>query len=349
MVSDLSVASYAFDLDPAAIAQRPPARRGDSRMLVVTSQDARDAHVSALPELLAPGDLLIVNDTRVLPARLYARKASGGKVELLLLRPLGDGSWEALIKPSSRVAEGAPLTLRRRGDETTGPQVIVGGAGEGASRVVRAAAGELADLAQVWGEMPLPPYIRREAPQAADRERYQCLWAKHDGAVAAPTAGLHFDDELLRRLDERGVERRAVTLHVGAGTFRPLHGESLDDNELHVERWAVPTDTAAAVAAAEARGSRVVAVGTTCLRSLESWHRAGRPADGGFRETRLFLRPDNPPQLACGLLTNFHLPRSSLVVLVASLLGRERTLNLYGRAAATGYRFYSYGDCMVLL
>ncbi len=346
---DERVSSYAFDLPPSAIAQEPPPERHGARLMVV-GEGVSHRGVADLPDLLAPGDLLVVNDTRVLPVRLFARKASGGAVELLLLEPLPDGAWRALVRPSAKVRPGTEVALERRGGATGGPTLVVGGAaGEGA-RSVAAADGPLDEaLLSAWGELPLPPYIERPAPDPRDRERYQTVFAAHPGAVAAPTAGLHFSPPLLTRVHARGIRIAPVTLHVGSGTFRPVRAATLAGHAMHAEAWRVPPETAAAVADAEARGSRVVAVGTTSCRTLEAWHRAGRPVDGAWRRTDLFLHPGAPPTLPLSLLTNFHLPGSTLLMLVASLLGRERTLALYSDALEEGYRFFSYGDAMLIL
>ena len=343
---DALLSSYRFELDPARIAQQPAARRSDSRLLVVNRATERVEHrrFHDLPDLLDPGDLLILNDSRVLPARLYGRKATGGRVEILLLEPLADGAWTALVRPSSRVKPGTSVTLERRGGDERGPPVVVGPeAGEGTRRIE----GVDAKVCEAWGEMPLPPYIDRvDGPRADDRERYQTVYAAHDGSVAAPTAGLHFSEALLGRLERRGLSRAPVTLHVGAGTFQPLRSERLDQAELHAESWRLPPRTAQAI---ESHRGRLVAVGTTGCRTLESWHRVGRPTDGVARSTRLFLHPGDPPRLPMCLLTNFHLPGSSLVTLVAAFLGRERTLDLYRQAIDLDYRFYSYGDAMLIL
>ena len=343
---DALVSSYDFELDPARIAQEPPPRRGDSRLMVVNraSDEVRHLRFADLPDLLDPGDLLILNDTRVLPARLTGRKSTGGSVEILLLEPLADGAWTALVRPSSRVKPGTELTLLRRGTAERGPRVVVGPeVGEGTRRVD----GVDGDVCQAWGEMPLPPYIdRSDGPRQADWSRYQTVYAERDGSVAAPTAGLHFSPGLLVRLGLRGISRAPVTLHIGLGTFQPLRAERLDEAELHAEPWRLPTATAAAI---ESRRKRLVAVGTTSCRVLESWHRAGRRSDGALRSTNLFLHPGDPPRLPMSLLTNFHLPGSSLVTLVAAFLGRRRTLDLYREAIDLDYRFYSYGDAMLVL
>jgi S-adenosylmethionine:tRNA ribosyltransferase-isomerase len=346
---DQLVASYAYDLPAGSIAQTPAERRHDARLLVV-GEAVEQRRIADLPELLSPGDLLVVNDTRVLPVRLFARKPTGGAVEILLLRPTTDGGWQALVKPSSKVRPGTVVTLRRRGSEGEGPSIRVGEIlGEG-TRAVQGESSPLdEDLLNAWGELPLPPYIDRESLSPADRTRYQTVFAAHPGAVAAPTAGLHFSEELLTRLRARGIQIAQVTLHVGPGTFRPVRTDTLAEHPMHAESYRVPHATAQAVRDAEQRGGRIIAVGTTSCRSLEAWHRAGRPTDGAWRQTDLFLHPGAPAQLALSLLTNFHLPSSTLLMLVASFLGRERALALYEDALAAGYRFYSYGDAMLIL
>jgi len=343
---DALLSSYRFELDPGRIAQHPPQRRGDSRLLVVNRATGEVHHGSfdGLDDFLAPGDLLVLNDSRVLPARLWARKPTGGRVEILLLDSLGRTAWSALVRPSARVRPGTEVTVFRRGEDWRGPKLLIGEAeGEGTRRVE----GVTGDLLDCWGEMPLPPYIdRSDGPELDDRSRYQTVYARCDGSVAAPTAGLHFTERHLDRLADRGVSRAHVTLHVGAGTFAPLRTERLDEAELHEEYYCVPTATAEA---ASGCSGRLVAVGTTGCRTLESWHRVGRPEDGALRPTRLFLHPGDPPRLPMSLLTNFHLPGGSLVTLVAAFLGRERTLELYRQAIDLDYRFYSYGDAMLIL
>ena len=346
---DELVASYSFDLPRAAIAQRPPARRHDARLMVVDA-GVRHMGVSDLPDLLEPGDLLVVNNTRVLPVRLFARKETGGLVQILLVHPRPDGGWRAMVKPSAKTRAGARVRLLRRGTGELGPTLVVGEAeGEGTRRVFGAGVDLDEPLLAAWGEPPLPPYIERSEPQPADRERYQTVFAAHPGAVAAPTAGLHFSAELIEALRARGVHTAELTLHVGPGTFQPVRCETVSGHAMHEEVYRVPPAAACAVEEAEARGSRIVAVGTTSCRSLEAWHRAGRPHDGVWRTTDLFLHPGAPTQLALCLLTNFHLPGSTLLMLVASFLGRERCLALYREALAAGYRFYSYGDATLLL
>ncbi|MEE2829238.1 MAG: tRNA preQ1(34) S-adenosylmethionine ribosyltransferase-isomerase QueA [Myxococcota bacterium] len=351
-VDDL-VSSYSFELDPERIAQLPAEVRDQSRLLVVDRQQGRIQHrrFSDLPQFLQAGDLVVANDTQVLPARLRGRKAlSGGRVEIMALRPLEDGeSWAALVRPSARIRPGTRVQLQPSGGEGEGHSTVLEVAEvlpDGSRRVV----GVTRDLLEGLGEAPLPPYIDRSSGlEEGDRERYQTVYARVPGAVAAPTAGLHFSDEVLRTLAEQGVEFETVTLHVGPGTFQPIRTEQISDHRMHAEEFRVPEETAEALLRCEARGGRLLAVGTTSCRSLETWHRLARPGDGLERSSSLFLHPGNPPQLSMSLLTNFHLPQSTLLMLVASFLGRDRSLELYREAINEGYRFYSYGDAMLIL
>ena len=317
-------------------------------MVVRGDGPAEHRAFSDLPSLLTPGDLLVVNDTRVVPARITAMKEpSGGRVEILALRPLPDGGWACLVRPSGRVPVGQRLRVFARGSGAYGPMVVAGERFDDGSRRID---GLTLDDQRHYGEMPLPPYIdRTPGPVEEDRERYQTVYARDEGAVAAPTAGLHFTDALLAELAGAGVPHARVTLHVGAGTFAPIREERVADVRLHAEPWRVPPETCDAIASCEARGGRVVAVGTTTCRTLEAWHRADRPRDGRFRETELFLHPGAPATMDMALITNFHTPGSSLVMLVASRVGRARILALYDEAAAAGYRFFSYGDAMLFL
>jgi S-adenosylmethionine:tRNA ribosyltransferase-isomerase len=318
---------FDYALPPECIAQQPTAQRDAARLLVLEREREGLAHrhVRDLPELLRPGDLLVVNATRVLPARLRGRKETGGAAEALLLGEAGPGRQRALLRCRGRLRVGQKLRL-----------------------------GSL-DAELVELEMPLPPYIRRPEPHGEDAERYQTVFARVPGSVAAPTAGLHLTPALLERLGEAGVGRAEVVLHVGPGTFRPLRDADLAAGELHAECFELPEATAQAVARTRAEGGRVVAVGTTVTRVLESRARPGRRVEPGRGETRLFLRPqpgsDGPLRFAAvdALLTNFHLPRSSLLLLAAAFAGRRRLLDAYAEAVRRGYRFYSYGDAMLLL
>ncbi len=299
-----------------------------------------DRTVPDLPAWLSPGDLVVVNDSRVMPARCLLRRPSGGRVEVLFLEP-GPGSVEALVRPARRLAVGEVV-------EADGARIrLLESLGEGTWRVE--ADPSPAEVMARLGHVPLPPYIRR-ADRPEDRERYQTLWADRPGSAAAPTAGLHLSAHLLDALEARGVQRAAVTLHVGLATFRPLRPSDLERGELHEEPWEVPEATASAVATARSRGNRVVAVGTTTVRALESATPPGAtlPLPGAGR-TRLFIRRGYRFRAVDALLTNFHLPGSSLLLLVAAFAGQERLRRAYAHAVAAGYRFYSYGDAMLVL
>ena len=343
-IQDENIEAYDYPLPPERIAQRPADRRDASRLLVHHRASGLTSHLSFadLPRQLLAGDLLVVNDTRVIPARIHGAKETGGKVEILLIDPLGGGDWEAMVRPSARVRPGQKVHPARGGEP-----LIVGEALESGHRRVHVP--PEVDLERV-GEPPLPPYIRRpDGLQDDDRERYQTVYAVHDGAVAAPTAGLHFTEGVFEALRDRGVDVAEVTLHVGVGTFEPVRASNLDDHVMHAERYRVPPATARAVEAVRARGGRIVAVGTTVVRTLEAWSREGRPDDGVPRSTDLFIRPGFDFREVGAMLTNFHLPRSTLVALVAAWAGRERILGLYEEAVEAEYRFYSYGDAMLLL
>jgi S-adenosylmethionine:tRNA ribosyltransferase-isomerase len=334
----MRVDTFAYHLPTDRIAQRPRPR-GTSRLLVVDrSGEERHQRVSDLPELLKPGDLLVVNDTRVLPARLRGRRPSGGRAEVLLVEERSPTCWEALVRPARKCPSG---TRVRFADDLEAE--VVEAAAEG--RRVLLFSGPLDDVLERLGEVPLPPYIRRP-PDAADRERYQTVYARRPGAVAAPTAGLHFTAELLATLEARGVDRASLTLHVGPGTFRPVSAERVEDHRMESERFTLPQATAAAVARTRLRGGRVVAVGTTVVRALEAAAEGGALRPGSAR-TDLFIYPGFRFQVVDVLLTNFHLPRSSLLMLVCAFAGTERTLAAYREAVERGYRFYSYGDAML--
>jgi S-adenosylmethionine:tRNA ribosyltransferase-isomerase len=361
---DRLLSSYDFALPREAIAQQPVEPRHSARLLVVEpGEGVRHRTVWDWAEDLRPGDLLVVNDTRVLQARLRARRASGGVVEVLVLRPWagavdpaegeGGSDWLCLLKPAKRVRIGEVLLLETPEGVPGDPPVrltVVGREEASGGRVVRfpeglADAGAIEPFLRRHGTMPLPPYIHDGGGVAG--ERYQTRYAARPGAVAAPTAGLHLSDALLERLRERGVKRATVTLHVGLGTFRPLEQERLEGLTLHSEWVEVREELVGAVAAARARGGRVVAVGTTCVRSLEgvaALHGGElRPHAGPID---LVIQPGHRFAVVEGLLTNFHLPRSSLLLLVSALIGRERLLALYGEAIREGYRFFSFGDAM---
>ena len=332
---------FAYELPAELIAQTPPAERTAARLLLLDPRSGAcvDRCMRELPELLQPNDLLVFNDTRVLPARLFGHKASGGRVEILLERALeGD---EALVQLSASKAVRAGSSIATAGGAL---QVLEQDAGLWRVRLPQAAH----EFFQRFGEIPLPPYIRR-APAAADRERYQSIFARAPGAVAAPTASLHFDAVLLAQLAARGVQHTCITLHVGAGTFQPVRSESLSEHRMHAERVCVDAAACAAVAGARAAGARVVAVGTTVVRALE----AAAQANGGALapwsgETRLFITPGFPFRVSDLLLTNFHLPESTLLMLVCAFAGQQQVLAAYAHAVRARYRFFSYGDAMLL-
>jgi len=329
---------FAYDLPPELIAQAPLPERSASRLLVLDGATGRieDRRFPDIVELLEPGDLLVLNDTRVVPARLYGAKSTGGRVEILLERVLGPRRVRVQLRASRSPKPGGVLELPA-----------------GARAVVDARAGELFDLEldrdvepyfAAHAEVPLPPYIER-TPGEDDRERYQTVFARAPGAVAAPTAGLHFDDSLFARLDARGVERAFLTLHVGAGTFSPVRTEQIEAHRLHPEWVSVSAELCERIARTRAAGRRVVAVGTTAVRALETAAQRGRlePYEG---ETDLFIYPGFVFRVVDALVTNFHLPESSLLMLVAAFAGREKTLAAYRHAVAARYRFFSYGDAM---
>ena len=358
----LQTSAFDYDLPPELIAQEPVEPRDAARLFVHEIGKDRTQHrtVRDLPELLRAGDLLVVNDTRVLPARLFAERASGGRVELLFIEPLGAGDvgerWLVMARPARKLRAGAALRVVGEAARLLPVLRRVDAAGEaGAEWEVElegGGPGSVVALLERVGRMPLPPYVHRAAEDAReerDRERYQTVYAREPGAVAAPTAGLHFTAELLEELSSRGVERAAVTLDVGPGTFRPVEVERAEEHVMHSERYSVPQETAAAVEACRRRGGRVVAVGTTAVRALEAAADGAGGVRAGAGRTELFLLPGARFSVVDALLTNFHLPRSTLLMLVSAFAGRERVLELYAQAIAQRYRFYSYGDAMLLL
>ncbi|MEX0373431.1 tRNA preQ1(34) S-adenosylmethionine ribosyltransferase-isomerase QueA [Spiribacter roseus] len=339
----MQVSDFNYELPTHLIASEPLPNRTDSRLLVLdpATGGITDRRFPAIRDYLQPGDLLVVNDTRVLPARLYGRKASGGQVEILLERLTGEG--EALAQLRANKTPAIPSTLTLEGDLSV--EVM---AREGDFFRLRFAGDEpLPVLLERHGHMPLPPYIKR-ADRPDDRQRYQTVFAERPGAVAAPTAGLHFDEPLLEALGSDGIETATLTLHVGAGTFQPIRTDSLEEHRMHAEWLSVPASVCEAVARTRARGGRVVAVGTTVVRALESAAQTGelQPFEG---ETEIFIYPGFPFQVIDGLITNFHLPGSTLVMLVSALAGRESILAAYRHAVEAEYRFFSYGDAMLIL
>lgn len=342
IIGPMRIEDFDFDLPPELIAQFPAQRRGDSRLLILDGSTGvlTDSGFDALPGLLSPHDLMVFNDTRVTRARLHGTKRSGGRVELLVERVLDASHVLALVRASHAPRADTLLDLpggaiaRVRSRENDLHHLTF----EGIANV--------ADYLEQHGELPLPPYIAR-LPAAQDESRYQTVYARETGAVAAPTAGLHFDQGMLERLDAAGIERAFLTLHVGAGTFQPVRSANIEQHRMHPERYRIPEQTAQAVARARARGGRVVAVGTTSLRALESAAHGGGvlPGDG---ETALFITPGFRFRVADALVTNFHLPRSTLLMLVSAFAGREHVLAAYRHAVRERYRFYSYGDAMLI-
>lgn len=353
----MRVSEFDYELPPERVATHPAAPRDAARLFVHHRAADRSEHlrVRELPDVLRPGDLLVVNDTRVRSARLLGRRASGGAVELLLLGRDASGRWRSLVKPAGRLKPGEHLELeqgallarleeRARGaDGALAPEWWLSLEGEGDPEL----------LVERHGRMPLPPYVLRargDAPESVrDREDYQTVFARARGSVAAPTAGLHFTPELLAALAARGIERASVTLHVGLGTFQPVAVEDTREHRMHAEHYELPLETVRAVAAARARGGRVVAVGTTSVRVLESCADETGSLRAGVGETALFLTPGARFRAIDALLTNFHLPRSTLLMLVSAFAGRERVLRLYAEALERDYRFFSFGDAQLYL
>jgi S-adenosylmethionine:tRNA ribosyltransferase-isomerase len=365
------VSDFNFELPEELIAQSPPPVRGSSRMLLLdrAAGEYRDDFFRNLPERLKPGDLLVLNDSRVIPARLYATRTRGvhtqagspdpsGKIEVLLTESLGDDRWTALVRPAKKVLPGERLLFDSvEGEVMLEAEVVA--AGEFGERTIRFSPRPdfLAVLERI-GHMPLPPYIHRE-DTVEDRERYQTVYSDQAGSAAAPTAGLHFTPEVLERLRQRGVEVERVTLHVGLGTFQPVRVERVEEIHLHTERYTLPERTAEAVNRALKERRRIVAAGTTTVRTLE--HCAQVAEKDGFEpyagvqlhphsgETNIFISPGFRFKVVGGLLTNFHLPQSTLLMLVSALGGREQVLAAYRHAVRERYRFFSYGDCMLVL
>ena len=395
----MHVADFDFELPEHLIAQRPVWPRDASRLLVHDRRSGAVQHrtFAELPELLAPGDLLVLNDTRVLPHRLVGRRPSGGRVEVLVLERTG-ADCRGYVKPARKVQIGVPIELEGGALVMTARERL----GEGVCRFTLEApgGGALGEVLERVGRAPLPPYLQRgagsvgassaaietagaggaeaggagaggaergaagssgssagpdaepdadrDADRDVDRRRYQTVYAAAPGAVAAPTAGLHFTPELLAALGARGVEQAFLTLHVGEGTFAPLRVDEVERHVMHEEVYELPQATAAAVAQARRRGGRIVAVGTTAARVLETCARDDRTVSAGAGRTRLFLYPGRPLRVVDALITNFHLPRSTLLMLVSAFAGREQVLALYREAIARGYRFYSFGDAMLI-
>ena len=332
---------FTYELPPALIAQTPLAQRSASRLLSFDRKtgDLSDHVFSELPGLLEPGDLLVFNNTKVIPARLFGRKASGGRVEILVERLLNQRECLAQVRASKSPRAGGILVLE------DGSELLVLGREDNFFHL-QTVAGDLMNLLKDLGHMPLPPYIARE-DTASDRRRYQTVFAETPGAVAAPTAGLHFDRLLLKQLGKRGVDSVTVTLHVGAGTFQPVRVENIEDHHMHAEWLEVSPAACNHIANTKARGGRVVAVGTTAVRSLETAAQDGtlKPFSG---DSRIFIYPPYPFRVVVAMITIFHLPESTLLMLVSAFAGRQHTLAAYRHAVEQQYRFFSYGDAMLI-
>ena len=366
---DARLSDFDYDLPPDFIAQEPARPRDASRLLVLNRRTGAVAHhrFRDLPDLLAPGDLVVLNDTRVFPAAFTARRGTGARIEGCFLRALQRGEWEVLLAGRGRIRPGETLALVGPGGEARAEMELAERGEGGLWRVRPRGAVEPLRLLRAIGRTPLPPYIRRGERDARlrrrDRTAYQTVYARRDGAVAAPTAGLHFTPRVLTRLEQRGIERTALTLHVGLGTFQPIRCERLAEHRMHEEYFEISEASASAVSRVQRAGGRIVAVGTTTVRALESSappRRACAASCGGAAHegegvragsgwTRLFLYPPRRFRVVDALVTNFHLPRTTLLALVCALAGRERVLAAYEEAKRAGYRFYSYGDAMLIL
>lgn len=339
----MKTSDFMYDLPEELIAQTPVEPRDSSRLLVIDRQsgETTDRHFHDIIEYLQPGDALVVNETRVIPARLYGVRPTGGACEILLLKQKGPKLWETLVRPGKKLRPGAEVIF---GDGKM--KAIIEETTEGGGRIVRfECEGTFEAALDELGEMPLPPYIHEKLK---DRDRYQTVYAKNDGSAAAPTAGLHFTPELMQRIREKGVDIIPVLLHVGLGTFRPVKAEDLDDHEMHSEYYEISEESAQKIREVKARGGRVIAVGTTSVRTLEtvgSKH-GGIVADSGW--TQIFIYPGYQWTTVDALITNFHLPGSTLIMLVSALMGREKTLAVYNEAVAKRYRFFSFGDAMFI-
>ena len=340
----MKLSDFNYDLPKELIAQDPLENRSDSRLMVIhRDTDAIEHRIfREIGEYISPGDILVMNDTRVIPARLIGVRASGGAAEILLLKRLDIDRWEAIVRPGKKLRPGAKVSF--------GEGKLVGEIEEVAeegNRIVRFHYdGVFESILDELGQMPLPPYITHKLQ---DKERYQTVYAKHEGSAAAPTAGLHFTKELLKELEEKGVETAFVTLHVGLGTFRPVKTENILEHHMHTEYCEVSKETAEKVNRVKERGGRVIAVGTTSVRTLESMTEEDGVLRAGSRDTDIFIYPGYRFKLVDGLITNFHLPESTLLMLVSAFYDREKILSAYSEAVQEKYRFFSFGDAMLIL
>ena len=359
----MRVTDFNFDLPEELIAQSPPAIRGSSRMLALDRVTGayQDIFFRNLPEILRPGDLLILNDSRVIPARLYATRAGlhtqhnspgpTGRIEVLLTQQLAENDWTALVRPSRKVQPGEHLLFHAPNESKPLLEAQILAAGEFGERTLRfAPTSDFHAILNKIGHMPLPPYIHRD-DSLEDRDRYQTVFSQQPGSAAAPTAGLHFTPEILAQLKQNGVQIETITLHVGLGTFQPVRAEYLEDIHLHPERYTLSATTAKAINTALQSGNRIIAAGTTTTRTLEHCAELaqGESLTAHSGQTSIFLSPGYEFRIVSGLLTNFHLPQSTLLMLVSAFAGRESVLAAYAHAVQQKYRFFSYGDCMLIL
>ena len=343
----MKLSDFDFDLPERLIATRPVKPRSSARMLVARGDAITDAHAIDLPSFLEPGDRLILNDTKVIPARLTGTRTRGdavAKIEVTLLEPRGEGDWLALVKPLRKLNAGEVVTF------DGGLSAVFRGREGEAAILTLASDGDLDAALERAGRMPLPPYIEgRRAADDQDREDYQTIWARQSGAVAAPTTSLHFDDALMAALAARGIETTHVTLHVGAGTFLPVKVDDISQHKMHAERGVISADAAAQINATRAAGGRIIPVGTTALRLIESAAAGDGTLAAWEGETDIFITPGYAFRITDALMTNFHLPKSTLMMLVSALMGMDRMRAVYAHAIARDYRFFSYGDASLLM
>jgi S-adenosylmethionine:tRNA ribosyltransferase-isomerase len=359
----MRISDFNFDLPEELIAQKPPEIRGSSRMLILDRATGgyQDNFFRNLPNILKPNDLLILNDTRVIPARLYATRAGlhtqhnspdpTGRIEVLLTQQLAEHDWSALVRPSRKVQPGERLLFHSTNDPKPLLEAEILAAGEFGERTLRfSPSDDFQSILNKIGHMPLPPYIHRD-DNPDDRDRYQTVFSNQPGSAAAPTAGLHFTPEILNQLKQNGIQIETITLHVGLGTFQPVRVENLEDIRLHAEHYTLPAATADAINTTLRAGNRIIAAGTTTTRTLEHCAEIadGKPLTPHSGHTSIFISPGHKFRIISGLLTNFHLPQSTLLMLVSAFAGRDAVLAAYAHAVEQNYRFFSYGDCMLLL
>ena len=340
----MKTSDFMYDLPEEFIAQTPMEPRDHSRLLVYDreTRTLEHKHFYDVIDYLRPGDALVINDTRVIPARLYGERAGGGACELLLLKQLGPKKWESLVRPGAKLKVGKTVSIG-------GGRLVatITGEAEGGARVVEFnCEGTFEEALDELGEMPLPPYIHEKL---TDKSRYQTVYAREEGSAAAPTAGLHFTPELLDRIRAKGIEIIPVLLHVGLGTFRPVKAENVEDHEMHSEYYEVSEEAARRIADVRERGGRIVAVGTTSVRTLEASSERTGKVEPGSANTQIFIKPGYRFRSVDALITNFHLPGSTLIMLVSALMGREEALRVYETAVKERYRFFSFGDAMLIL